>query len=110
MTEYHVGFADEKIREAFDKLEDSKVEDRNLHRWISNAIDDLKNDPYCGIQIQKRLIPKTYITKYHVSNLWKYDLPNAWRLIYFVIGDQVNIISIVLEWMDHKDYERRFKY
>ena len=110
MTEYQVGFADEKILEAFNKLKDSKVEDQNLHRWISNAIEDLKKDPYCGIQIQKRLIPKTYITKYHVSNLWKYDLPNAWRLIYFVIGDQVNIISIVLEWMDHKDYERRFKY
>ena len=87
MTDFHVQFADEKARDAFNKLEDSKVEDKNLHRWISNAFDDLKKNPYCGIQIQKRLIPKKYITKYHVTNLWKYDLPNAWRLIYFVIGD-----------------------
>jgi len=110
MTEFHVGFADEDTLDAFNKLKGSKVEDRDLYRWISSAISDLKKNPYCGIQIKKRQIPRTYISKYHVANLWKYDLPNAWRLIYFVIGDRVRIISIILEWMDHKAYERRFKY
>lgn len=31
------------------------------------------------------------------DNLWKYDLPKAWRLIYSVANGEVCIISIVLE-------------
>ena len=63
-----------------------------------------------GIQIQKKLIPKEYITKYEIDNLWKYNLPNAWRLIYTVANNKVTVLSIVLEWMTHKEYEKRFKY
>jgi hypothetical protein len=37
-------------------------------------------------------------------------LPKGWRLIYSVANDGVCIISILLEWMDHKNYERRFNY
>ncbi|MDY6931179.1 MAG: hypothetical protein SVJ22_04610, partial [Halobacteriota archaeon] len=65
---------------------------------------------FCGIQIPKKLIPKTYIDKYEIDNLWKYDLPKGWRLIYSVATEGVCIISIILEWMDHKNYERRFNY
>jgi len=70
----------------------------------------LKKDPFCGIAIQKRLIPKIYIKKYGIDNLWKYDLPGAWRLLYSVAADRVKIVSIILEWLDHKGYERRFGY
>jgi Txe/YoeB family toxin of Txe-Axe toxin-antitoxin module len=84
------------------------VEDKNLHKWISRAIDDLEEDAFCGIQIPKRLIPQVYIDKYGIDNLWKYDLPKGWRLLYSVANDEVCILSIILEWIDHKDYERRF--
>lgn len=57
----------------------------------------------------KKLIPKDY-KKYGIDNLWKYDLPNGWRLMYSVANDEVKIISIVLEWLDHKNYEKRFGY
>ena len=65
---------------------------------------------FCGTQIPKRLFPKEYIQKYGITNLWKYDLPKAWRLLYSVAKDEVVVISIILEWFDHKEYERRFKY
>jgi hypothetical protein len=55
-------------------------------------------------------MPKEYIKKYGIENLWKYNLPNAWRLLYSVARDEVMVISIVLEWLPHKKYERRFKY
>ena len=77
---------------------------------IEQTRHDLSKDPFCGIQIPKKLIPKTYKDKYDVDNLWKYDLPKAWRLIYFIKGDAVKIVSIILEWFDHKEYERRFNY
>ena len=48
--------------------------------------------------------------KYEINNLWKYNLPNGWRLIYTVKASSVEIVSIILEWSDHKSYERRFGY
>jgi len=62
------------------------------------------------MQIKKKIIPKTYLEKYHIDNLWKYDLPKGWRLIYSVANGQIHILSIILEWMSHKDYEKRFNY
>jgi len=105
--EKFVVFADEKVKEAYELL---KRENPELHKFIERAIDDLKKDPSCGISIAKRLIPKTYIKRYGIDNLWKYDLPGAWRLLYSVIGDRIEIVSIILEWLDHKEYERRFGY
>jgi hypothetical protein len=32
------------------------------------------------------------------------------KLIYTLKANQIEIISVVLEWLDHKNYERRFKY
>lgn len=105
--ERFVAFVDEKTKKAFDEL---NKEDPKLHRLISRAIEDLKKDPFVGISIPKKLIPKIYIKKYGVNNLWKYNLPEAWRLLYFVVGDHVKIVSIILEWLPHKEYERRFGY
>ena len=105
-----VVFADEKLERAFHKLKDSKTEDKILYKWLNRAFDDLRENALCGTQIPKRLIPKDYIRKYGIDNLWKYDLPKAWRLIYSVGKEKVIIISIIVEWLDHKGYQRKFKY
>ena len=105
-----IRFAEIKIKRAFENLKNSKTEDKCLYRWINRALDDLEKDAYCGIQIPKKLIPKEYIRRYGITNLWKYNLPNAWRLLYSVAREEVIIISIIIEWMDHKNYERRFGY
>ena len=56
-------------------------------------------------------VVKEYQNKYGpLTNLWKYNLPNAWRLIYTIKRDEVVVLSIVLEWMDHKEYEQKFNY
>ncbi|MBC8522280.1 MAG: hypothetical protein H8D26_09920, partial [Methanomicrobia archaeon] len=91
-----VVFADEKLKEAFEKLTDSTTENRNLYKWLNRAFDDISENAFCGIQIPKRLIPKVYIEKYGIDNLWKYNLPNAWRLLYSVARDEIIIISIIL--------------
>jgi len=105
-----IRFADENIREAFYKLEKGDDSERELFKFINQALDNIEENAFCGIQIPKRLIPKEYITKYGVKNIWKYDLPKAWRLIYSIINDEIVVISLVLEWLDHKNYEKRFKY
>ena len=108
--ESKIQFANEKVEEAFKKLNRGKYEEERLYEWILRAFNDLKGNPFCGIQIPRRLMPKYYIQKYNVKNLWKYNLPDAWRLMYSIETNQISIISIVLEWLDHKEYERRFRY
>jgi len=108
--ESRIVFADEKVKEAFEKLKDPKIGDKNLYNWLIRAFEDLEKNSFCGIKIQKRLIPKYYIKKYGIDNLWKYNLPNAWRLLYSIRREQIIILTIILEWLDHKNYERRFGY
>ncbi len=106
-----VVFADERVKKAFEKLKNSKTEDKKLREWLERAFGDLEENPFCGIQIPKRLIPKEYHKRFgKLDNLWKYNLPNAWRLIYTIKGSNVIILLIILEWLDHKNYERKFKY
>jgi len=105
-----IRFADESIKEAFYKLEKGDDSERELFKFINQALDNLEENAFCGIQIPKRLIPEEYIKKYGAKNIWKYDLPKAWRLIYSIVNDEIVVVSLVLEWLDHKNYEKRFKY
>ena len=104
-------FGDEKLKESFEKLKQSKTEDKRLYEWLTRAFEDLEENAFCGIQIPKKLFPKEYEKKFgRLDNLWKYNLPNAWRLIYTVKDGEVLVLSVILEWLDHKGYERRFNY
>ena len=105
-----IKFADDKVRVAFDKLLGGKTEDKQLYEFLNRAFKDIEENAFCGIRISKKLIPKEYKKEYGVDNLWKYNLPNAWRLLYSIAKEEVIIVSIVLEWMDHKSYERKFGY
>ncbi|MFH0874430.1 MAG: hypothetical protein V1859_00700 [archaeon] len=106
----NIRFADEKIKEAFYKLECGDNSEKDLFKIINQALDNIENNAFSGIQIPKRLIPKDYIEKCQVKNLWKYDLPRGWRLIYSITRDEIVVVSLVLEWFDHTEYERKFKY
>lgn len=108
--EIRVAFIEEKQKKAFDKLKRGKFENKELYDFIDRAMDDLKANPACGIQIPNKLIPKEYIKNYKINNLWKYNLPNAWRLLYTIKANEVLIVSVVIEWLSHKDYEKRFNY
>jgi len=108
--ENEVGFITKKLRSEYLLLGEGKYEGVQLFKFIQRAIDDLKKNPGCGIKIPKNLWPKGYVKEYHITNLWKYDLPNGWRLIYTIETNEVLIVAIILEWMDHTKYERKFKY
>ena len=81
-----------------------------MFTFLERATDDLKKNPESGIKIPKKYWPKEYVKKYNTDNLWKYDLPEAWRLIYTITKDEIKIMAIILEWFDHKNYEKRFGY
>ncbi len=106
----HVAFVDEKLLATFSELKSGKFEEKQLVSYIERAIDDLKENPLVGIVVPMKLCPREYIAKFNVNNLRKYDLPNGWRLVYTLKGNQVEIISVILEWFSHKEYEKRFGY
>ena len=55
MKEISVAFISEKIKEQFEKLKQGKFEDKQLYHFIQRAIDDLKQNPFSGIKIPKKL-------------------------------------------------------
>jgi len=110
MKPVYVTFRDKKLEKMFEELKEGRYESKQLYVFIERAIADLKKEPGCGIKLPKRLWPKEYITKFNINNLIKYDLPNGWRLIYTVKTNEIMILNVILEWFDHKGYNRRFGY
>ena len=106
----YVTFAEKKLEEEFELLKEGKYEDKLLYKFIERVIKEVKNNSAFGIKIPKRIWPQVYVQKYSITNLWKYDMPNGWRLLYTIKENDVMIVDVILEWMTHKEYERRFKY
>ncbi len=105
----NVRFINNNLKEEFNRLL-KRGDTRELYEAINKAIGELEQNAFSGIQIPKRLIPKGYIQNYDISNLWKYNLSSGWRLIYTIKRDQIIVVSLILEWLDHPNYERKFKY
>ena len=105
--EAKVRFADESLRDAFRELE---KEDPRLFKEIERALFEVHNNAFCGRNVKKELIPKNLAQKYQLRNLWIYNLRKDWRLLYTVGSEEVGVIAIILNWMNHKDYERLFGF
>ena len=103
-----VVFADKRLEEIYVGLK----EEDPLKKAIKKAIEKIKRNAFSGEPIAKRLIPKDYIRKYNIDNLWWLALSKEARLIYSIATpNEVEILSIIIEFFDnHKDYERKFKY
>ena len=100
-------FADDKLEQAFLFLSEQDW----LKKAIQKTIDNLEQNAFYGQPISKKLIPKEYIKKYNIDNLWWVSLPNAWRLVYSVMGvNNIEILAIIIDYFDHKIYERKFQY
>ncbi|MFH1306885.1 MAG: hypothetical protein ABIH83_04505 [Candidatus Micrarchaeota archaeon] len=105
-----VGFVDQELKDAYEQLKAGRTEDRWLAGNINKAIEALKENPMAGVIVPRKLWPKLYIQKYKINNLRKYDLPDGWRLTYTLKGNEIEIVSVILEWLSHKQYEKRFGY
>jgi Txe/YoeB family toxin of Txe-Axe toxin-antitoxin module len=66
-------FADDQVSNAFFILQSGRAEEKEIYNQLNAAFDSIAKDPFSGIQVPKRLIPKIYITKYGIDNLWKFN-------------------------------------
>jgi Txe/YoeB family toxin of Txe-Axe toxin-antitoxin module len=102
-----VVFAKNELEKAFNSL----AENSPLKNSIRKAIDDLKENVFCGDQIKKERIPKEYVKDYKINNLWWYPLSDGWRLVYSVVNpNRVEILAVIIDCFDHKNYNRKFGY
>jgi len=105
-----------ELYEYFKKIEDevksgNKTNERE-YKLIKKGIDLLKQNYKRGEHVSKRnqKAYSYYIKKYGITNLWKLNVSKDWRIIYTIQGNQIEIISIILESLSHKEYERKFGY
>ncbi len=84
--------------------------DMQLLKAIDREKLNLKLNPQKGIHIKKRNITKQVVQRYNTDKLWKLDLVGFWRMIYTITGDEVRIITFILEIMDHEKYDKIFGY
>ncbi len=102
-----------KLVETVEKEKDEGVpnsEYQKLLKSIENKIGYLKTNPQAGIAISKNKIPRKYIELYKVTNLWKMNLVDGWRLIYTLKSDEVEILAVILDFYDHSTYDDIFGY
>jgi hypothetical protein len=104
-----------QAREVFEYLNEqaanSKME-RIMLRAILQKVDLIKINRTYGDPINKKLIPKEYVKRYGINNLFRIELPNFWRMLYTLKTEenQIEIIAFVLDILNHKSYNRLFGY
>ena len=107
MRPKRVVFVDESLEKSFSAIN----KEDPIKKALTKAIQILKEDAFAGRNVKKKLIPKRLIQKYKINNLWIYNLPNAWRMLYSLTeSGEIEIIAAILNWMNHKDYEKLFKF
>ena len=89
----------------------SKTE-RTILKAITKKIEIIKSNPHYGDPIAKSFIPREYLDKYEITNLFRVELPNYWRMLYTLKdGDtKCEIIAFVLDLIDHPTYNKKFGY
>ena len=89
----------------------SKVE-RSILSAINKKVELIKSNMHYGEPVNKKLIPAEYSGKYGITNLFRVELPNYWRMLYSLTDDEcgIEIIAFVLDFLDHPQYNRKFGY
>jgi len=76
----------------------------------NKKIELIKLNIHFGNPVAKNLIPKEYKIKYGVTNLFRIELPQFWRMLYTLTNGDIEIIAFVLDVIDHKTYDKKFGY
>ena len=91
----------------YENLTEGQIKNR-----VREIIQVLKNDKIVGEHVKRHQIPAYYVIRHKLQVLYVVDLPNYWRLTYtfqtFKDGEKPQ--ALILELMDHVQYNKRFGY
>lgn len=93
------------------QAEKSKTE-KTILNAVNKKIELIKENIHYGNPVSKKLIPKEYKEKYGITNLFRVELPQYWRMLYSLTGGEteIEIIAFVLEITGHEKYNEIFGY
>ncbi|MGK0209377.1 MAG: hypothetical protein ACI83O_000654 [Patescibacteria group bacterium] len=99
-----VVFLDETLEQTFNELPQNDP----LRKSITRAIQKIQEDFKSGEVVKKNsnIIKKSSKKYTYITNLRILDLSGAYRLLYTLVNDEIEIISVILDWMPHKKYDK----
>src|SRR3989338_7252052 len=103
--------AEEVYKRLNEEAHRSKTEKMILNA-LHKKIELIKSNVHYGVPIAKKLIPGEYKEKYSITNLFRVELPQFWRMLYTLTDGEtkIEIIAFVLDVCDHKNYDKKFGY
>lgn len=75
-------------------------------KWLNDMKNVLMEHKFSGELIKKGQIPRYYVDKFGVNNLYRYSHPEGHRSCYTI----VNGCPYVLDIMTHSQYDKIFGY
>lgn len=105
----------ERKREIEEELKGGDRRNEKEHRLLLKGIERLRWNYRAGAHISRKEHQRAfdyYREKYGlgIDNLWKMNVSGDWRMIYTIVGSEIDVISFVLDLIDHKKYDRIFGY
>ncbi len=102
----------EEVYKYLNKQAPTSKTERSILNAINKKVELIKANHHYGNPISKNLIPKEYKLKYRVTNLFRVELPNFWRMLYTLTEGEteIEIIAFVLDVIDHKIYNKKLGY
>jgi hypothetical protein len=80
--------------------------EHKICKWIGDMKEVFKENMFAGELIKKSQIPKQYIDRYNVNNLYRYSHPEGFRSCYTIL----NGCPYILDIMSHPEYDKVFGY
>lgn len=102
----------EKIYKYLNVKASTSKQERMILNALNKKFELIKLNTHYGNSISKKLIPKEYKEKYGITNLFRIELPQFWRMLYTLTNNesQIEIIAFVLDIVDHKSYNKLLGY
>ncbi len=83
-------------------------ENQRLLNSLKKKEEILKVNPEYGDHIPRKYIKRKTIKKYGTDSLWRVEVYNYWRAIYTLTGNEIEILTLILDVVDHNTYNKLF--
>jgi hypothetical protein len=100
-------YLDQELEQSLKNLDSN----HKFNKWIADMKSVLKENMLAGECIRKKQIPKYYVQRYGVNNLYHYDHPKGHRSCYTLTEhNNLGVCPLILDLKTHPEYSEIFGY
>jgi len=81
-----------------------------LLKSIERTLGLIEENPFHGDLIPRKFINKNILKEYGTDKIYREELIGYWRLLYTLSGDDIRVLAIILDFMNHDKYNKLFGY